>query len=186
MFEEEAPRREASIRDFLRVVFRYKWVLVILFVVSTTVVAAINVRSPVLYESEARVLVRRGQLENMVDVRYRYLTWQEEVLSELETVKSYSVLARAREIHIDLDRMPPDLKDQLKALPFVLEANQKENTLVVKVPKGGDYRKDISAHLIKQNLVPLRIQEKTLSLEEAFVTITEENIEKFAEIGGRK
>ena len=98
MFEDEKPRREASIRDFLRIVFRYKWVLVILFVVSTVVVAAINVRSPVLYESEARVLVRRGQLENMVDARYRYLTWQEEVLSELEAVKSYSVLARAREI----------------------------------------------------------------------------------------
>lgn len=98
MFEEETPRRETSIRDFLRVVFRHKWVLVILFVVSTVVVAAINVRSPVLYESEARVLVRRGQLENMVDARYRYLTWQEEVLSELETVKSYTVLARAREI----------------------------------------------------------------------------------------
>jgi uncharacterized protein involved in exopolysaccharide biosynthesis len=112
MFEDERPRREASIRDFLRVVFRYKWVLIILFFVSTLVVGAINVRSPVLYESEARVLVRRGQLENMVDARYRYLTWQEEVLSELETVKSYSVLARGREILKDklleegLDREP--------------------------------------------------------------------------------
>jgi succinoglycan biosynthesis transport protein ExoP len=98
MFEEERGRRETSIRDFLRVVFRYKWVLVILFVVTTSVVALINVRSPVLYESEARVLVRRGQLENMVDARYRYLTWQEEVLSELETVKSQAVLDRARDI----------------------------------------------------------------------------------------
>ncbi len=98
MFEEERPSREISIRDFLRVVFRYKWVLVILFVVSSTVVGAINLKSPVLYESEARVLVRRGQLENMVDARYRYLTWQEEVLSELETVKSESVLSRAQEI----------------------------------------------------------------------------------------
>lgn len=98
MLEDEKPRREASIRDVLRVVFRYKWVLVILFVVSTLVVASINVRSPVLYESEARVLVRRGQLENMVDSRYRYLTWQEEVLSEIEAAKSYTVLARARDI----------------------------------------------------------------------------------------
>ncbi len=98
MFEEEKRSRETSLRDFLRVVFRYKWVLVILFVVSTSVVALINIRSPVLYESEARVLVRRGQLENMVDARYRYLTWQEEVLSELETVKSQAVLNRARDI----------------------------------------------------------------------------------------
>jgi len=109
---EDSRTRETSIRDFLRVVFRYKWVLVTLFVVSSSVVAVVNMRSPVLYESEARVLVRRGQLENMVDARYRYLTWQEEVLSELETVKSYAVLARAREILKDkleekgIDRKP--------------------------------------------------------------------------------
>ncbi len=96
--EGESQRRETSLRDFLRVIFKYKWVLLILFLVSTGVVAMINMRDPVLYESEARVLVRRGQLESMIDARYRYLTWEEEVLSELEAVKSHSVLSRARDI----------------------------------------------------------------------------------------
>jgi succinoglycan biosynthesis transport protein ExoP len=128
MFQEERATRETSIRDFLRVVFRYKWVLVVLFAVTTSVVALINVRSPVLYESEARVLVRRGQLENMVDARYRYLTWQEEVLSELETVKSQAVLDGAREIlkrkleEKGLDRKPVIVRSSVQ-VDVVKESN---------------------------------------------------------------
>jgi hypothetical protein len=56
---------------------------------------------------------------------------------------------------------------------------------VVKVPKSGDYRKELSRFLIGCNLVPLAIQEKFISLEEAFVTITQENINLFTGIGGR-
>ena len=47
-------------------------------------------------------------------------------------------------------------------------------------------RKNISKYLIGENLVPLRIEEKSLSLEDAFVTITRENIDMFTGIGGRK
>ena len=56
----------------------------------------------------------------------------------------------------------------------------------MKVPKEGDQRKYLSKYLIEQKLVPLRIEEKTMSLEEAFVTITRENIDLFTGIGGGK
>jgi ABC-type multidrug transport system ATPase subunit len=97
-----------------------------------------------------------------------------------------TTLAKDREIHIDLESIPDGLTDRIKALPFVLDATQAENKLVIKVPKSGDYRKELSKHLIEANLVPLAIQEKSLSLEEAFVTITQENIDLFARIGGRE
>lgn len=96
-----------------------------------------------------------------------------------------STLAKDREIHVDLESIPEGLTERIKGLPFVLEATQTENKLLVKVPKSGDYRKELSKHLIDQNLVPLSIQEKSLSLEEAFVTITQENIDLFARIGGK-
>jgi uncharacterized protein involved in exopolysaccharide biosynthesis len=111
MFEEQQAK-EVSLRDFLRVVFRRKWILITLFTVATTVVAVMNIRSPVLYDSQARVLVRRGQMESVVNARYRYLPWEEEISSELETVKSHSVIARASEImketldEVGLDRRP--------------------------------------------------------------------------------
>ncbi len=95
-------------------------------------------------------------------------------------------LAKDREIHIDLEEVPPQLPEKIKSLSFIQEAIPADKTLIVKVPKTGDYRKAISKFLIDQNLVPLSIQEKSLSLEEAFVTITKENINLFAGIGGGK
>jgi ABC-2 type transport system ATP-binding protein len=95
-------------------------------------------------------------------------------------------LAKDREIHVDLEEPPADLSEKVKSLKFVQDAVVEEKSLVVKVPKTGDYRKELSKYLIDQNLVPLSIQEKSLSLEEAFVTITKENINLFAKIGGEK
>jgi ABC-type multidrug transport system ATPase subunit len=97
-----------------------------------------------------------------------------------------TTLSKDREIHVDLESVPEGLPERVKALPFVLDAQAQGNTLMVKVPKSGDYRKELSKHLIGENLVPLAIQEKSLSLEEAFVTITKENINLFAGIGGRE
>jgi len=95
-----------------------------------------------------------------------------------------SKLAQDREIQVDLESLPAELPEQMASLPFVLGTASMDNTLVVKVPKEGDFRKEISAFMIKLNLVPLRIQESSLSLEEAFVTITNKNIEMFADLGG--
>jgi ABC-type multidrug transport system ATPase subunit len=97
-----------------------------------------------------------------------------------------TTLAKDREIHVDLEELPADLTAKVKKLKFVQDATGAEKTLIVKVPKTGDYRKELSKYLIDQNLVPLSIQEKSLSLEEAFVTITKENINLFARIGGEK
>jgi hypothetical protein len=55
---------------------------------------------------------------------------------------------------------------------------------VVRLSKQGDFRRALSEQLIRMDLVPLRIQEKVPSLEEAFVTITQENIDALAR-GGR-
>jgi ABC-2 type transport system ATP-binding protein len=107
------------------------------------------------------------------------------LLAEDQMKSLLTTLAKDREIHIDLEAMPAELPGEVKSLPFVLDAFARANTLVVKVPKSGDYRKEISQFLIGRSLVPLAIQEKSLSLEEAFVTITQDNIELFTGIGGR-
>jgi len=97
-----------------------------------------------------------------------------------------TTLSKDRKIHVDLEELPPEVIAKVKTLDFVQDATGEEKTLIVTVPKTGDYRRALSKHLIDQNLVPLSIQEKSLSLEEAFVTITKENINLFAGIGGEK
>ncbi len=108
------------------------------------------------------------------------------LMAEDQMKRLLTTLAKDREIHVDLEELPADLPEKVKSLNFVQGAIGQEKTLVVKVPKTGDYRKELSKYLIDQNLVPLSIQEKSLSLEEAFVTITKENINMFARIGGEK
>jgi len=90
-------------------------------------------------------------------------------------------LSKDREMHIELEEVPDGLTEKIAAnLPFVRESACEGKTLIVKVARDGDYRRPLSEYLIKLNLIPLRFQEKTLSLEEAFVTITRENINLFA------
>jgi len=108
------------------------------------------------------------------------------LLAEDQMQSLLTNLAKDREIHVDLEELPAELIESVQSLDFVRGAGQMGKTLIVKVPKSGDFRKDISKYLIDKNYVPLSIQEKSLSLEEAFVTITKENINLFAGLGGGK
>ena len=70
-------------------------------------------------------------------------------------------------------------------LPSVLNCTLSGARLIITVPREGDFRKAISEYLIRQDLVPLSIQEKMVSLEEAFVTITQETVGSLVGGGGQ-
>ena len=74
----------------------------------------------------------------------------------------------------------------MAALDFAQAAERRGNTLVVKVAKTGDRRRALSKYLIDQQLVPLSIREQSLSLEEAFVTITSDNVDRLAGSSGAR
>ncbi len=114
------------------------------------------------------------------------IVFQGKLVAEDRMQSLLTSLARDREIYIDLESIPSGLCEKLKTLSFVEDVSVNGNTLAVKVSREGDQRKNISKYLIGENLVSLRIEEKSLSLEEAFVTITRENIDMFTGIGGRK
>jgi ABC-2 type transport system ATP-binding protein len=90
-----------------------------------------------------------------------------------------------REIHVELESIPPRLPAQMRDLPFVRDAAAEGRTLVVKLAREGDFRKALSERLIQLGLVPLRIEEKSPTLEEAFITITGETIAALGHGGGR-
>ncbi len=148
-----------------------------------------QIRDLILQENrEGRtIFISSHVLSEMEKVCHRVaIIFGGKLLAEDRMKSLLTTLAKDREIHIDLEEMPPQLPEKIKSLSFIQEAIPADKTLIVKVPKTGDYRKEISKFLIDQNLVPLSIQEKSLSLEEAFVTITKENINLFAGIGGGK
>jgi uncharacterized protein involved in exopolysaccharide biosynthesis len=98
MDERTPERSETSLRDFLSIVFRRKAVVAAVFLASVGVVVAMDRLSPKEFESSSEVLISRGQPESAYSSRVRVLTWEEDLNSELETVKSAHILALAQKL----------------------------------------------------------------------------------------
>ena len=92
-------------------------------------------------------------------------------------------LSSAKDIELDFENVPEGLIGDIGALEFVIGCSIQDGTVMVKVPTEGDYRKPLSEFLIKKGLIPLRLAEQRLSLEEAFVTITNENVSQLTGVG---
>jgi ABC-type multidrug transport system ATPase subunit len=146
-----------------------------------------QVRDLILSENrEGRtIFVSSHQLSEMERICHRVaIIFRGKLLVEDTMGNLLSRMSVDREVHVELDRVPADLAARIKELPFVKEAAAVGTTLVVKLSKEGDFRKALSESLIRQDLVPLSIAEKVPSLEEAFMTITQENVNQLAR-GGR-
>lgn len=91
-----------------------------------------------------------------------------------------TTLAAEQEVEVELEELPPELPARVKSLDYVRDAVGRMNTLIVTLAGTGDHRKELSKYLIDQDLVPLRIYEKNLTLEDVFLTITKENIDSIA------
>jgi len=99
--ETREYRQETTLRDFLNVVFRRKWIIVSIMGLTTFLVFFLNARRPLLYESASRILVARGEQTNVLTGQVRYLGWAEEVASQIQVILSDAVFARAQEIFAD-------------------------------------------------------------------------------------
>lgn len=102
------------------------------------------------------------------------------LVAEERTETLLARVANDRELQIEVESVPPGFEGRLReALPFVRECTASGTKVSVTIPREGDYRKLISEYLFGQNLVPLAIQERVQSLEDAFVAVTQENIDLF-------
>jgi len=90
--------RESTLKDFLEVIFRRKWIIIGVVAVATAMVVYLNLRQPGVFESSGRILVRRGEASGVFSTYVRTLSWEEEIASQIEMVKSQGVVERAGEI----------------------------------------------------------------------------------------
>lgn len=134
MSPAETPTARAghgSARDFLAVLFRRRWIIATVFAVTTLTVLAINLTRPLFYESTAKVILRRGEKDNLLQGGLRTMTWEEELASEVETVKSDAIISKAQEV-IDADHRAKGLP-RLKIDPGHVDAKvvEKSNVLAM-------------------------------------------------------
>jgi hypothetical protein len=85
-------------RDFLAVLFRRRWIIATVFAVTTLTVLAINLTRPLFFESTGKVILKRGEKDTLLGGGLRTMTWEEELASEVETVKSDAIVSRAQAI----------------------------------------------------------------------------------------
>ena len=102
---QSATRQETSLRDFLDVLFRRKWLIISIVVLATALVVFMNERQPKVWESSSRVLVRRGEQPSLLNANIRVMGWEEEVASEIQVILSEDVFSRARTFFADSVRV---------------------------------------------------------------------------------
>ncbi|MEY4070324.1 MAG: hypothetical protein RL721_938 [Candidatus Eisenbacteria bacterium] len=91
--------RQATAREFLAVLFRRKWIILGLFLVTTATVMIVALSTPTSYISSGRILVKRGERQTVLRPdRQVFSEWEQELGSEMQIVKSMPVVRRAREI----------------------------------------------------------------------------------------
>lgn len=85
-------------------------------------------------------------------------------------------LGDAAELEIELAQAKPEIVDFLSSLDFVKGVEMDQNRLVVKVKAYKDYRASISQAIAQKGGIVLGIKTHEMSLEDAFITITQKNI----------
>jgi uncharacterized protein involved in exopolysaccharide biosynthesis len=98
MEEQRQIKKESTVKDFLEVVFRRKWIIIGIVAVATMSVIFLSLKEPAVYQSSAKALVRRGEAQGVFNQYVRTLAWEEEIASQIELVKSFVVVQRAREL----------------------------------------------------------------------------------------
>jgi ABC-2 type transport system ATP-binding protein len=127
------------------------------------------------------ILISSHQLSEVEKICHRVaIIYKGRLLAEDSMDKILKSLVKHREIQIDVEKIPKTLQKQLEKLEFVHRVLVEDLTLRIEVRDDNDYRRDVAEFIFNKGLIPLRIQEKNPSLEEAFMTITQDNIGMFA------
>ncbi|MBN1825952.1 MAG: hypothetical protein JW958_06760 [Candidatus Eisenbacteria bacterium] len=95
---EERGAPQLTGRDVFTVLFRRKWIVLILFL-STLIFVLWNAsRIPTEYRAVSKVLLNRGMRNSALDRNISLLTWDETVNSELQIAQSQPVIRRAQDL----------------------------------------------------------------------------------------
>lgn len=80
------------------------------------------------------------------------------------------------QLYIELEQATDQLIEVVRSLPFVLSVEATGNRLSVKTKADKDYRGQLSSQIAGSGGIVLDLHRHEMSLEEAFVTITEKNL----------
>lgn len=83
-------------------------------------------------------------------------------------------------IHLELLEIPATLADQVRAIPEVKQIDTDGGRMTLRIDGGRDARPDIFRAVVAAEGVLVNMEMEEMSLEEAFVTITNQNVQQLA------
>ena len=93
------PARQATAREFLAVLFRRKWIILGLFLVTTATVFTVAFTTPKTYISSGRVLIKRGERYSSLHAdRQVFSDWEQDLGTQMQVMKSQPVIKRSGEL----------------------------------------------------------------------------------------
>ena len=98
------------------------------------------------------------------------------LLAEATMAELKQRLVDATELIVELLEIKPEIVESLATLDFVRKVSQDGNVLDIQVMSDRDHRAEVSRMLTEKGGVVLGINAKEMSLEEAFMRITSQNI----------
>ena len=130
------------------------------------------------------IFISSHQLSEMERICHRVaIISRGKLLAESTMSGLLARMGEGREIRVELETVPPDLAEALGRLPTVRGVRVLANGIAVRVPAEGDHRKAVSSLLVQRGLVPLSIEVMVPSLEEAFITLTQDTVAGLAARG---
>lgn len=88
-----------------------------------------------------------------------------------------------RQVRIEVEEIPENVLAGLNELPFVNDATEDKQILIVSVETDRDHRRELSEFLYRHGVVPLTIRYETSDLESTLITITNDRASRIAEGG---
>jgi uncharacterized protein involved in exopolysaccharide biosynthesis len=109
MPNNKIEHKESTVKDFIEVIFRRKWIIAGIVMFATVTVVIMNMREPAVFESASTVLLKRTQPQSVFATYSRSLPWEEDMASQIELAKSEMILNEAQK---NLHRYLPDDYDK--------------------------------------------------------------------------
>jgi len=144
--------RQFTSRDMVAMVFRRKWIILSIFLVTLAMGISASLRTTSEYQATAKVLIRRAEASSFQKQKSPYLGLEEEMNTEIEIVRSTPVLERAL---ASIETELATLDDEEKASLFPPQTPEEKYTL----PTAKSLGKDMQAEPVeKSNVLTIRFR----------------------------
>jgi len=151
----ESTAYRGTLRDFLRILFRRRWIALATFGATLAAILYSILTADPTYQSYSKLLVNRGNPASAFSNQVYFLSWEEELNSELETVRSAKIYLRAAEL---LAERYEQLGEPPENVPSIKPENIESNTP----------GKSSIVHILYRGGEPAQVQAIVQALTEAY------------------